>query len=98
VICARCHKLIESEHLYLQVKRRLSLPEEGRGMDPIVDVHLDCPADMPPIPADFLDMIGCSCGHAASQHQYAIEGDAIVQLSAHTFCSQCTCHGFNTTC
>lgn len=98
MICARCHKRIDSGQLYQQARQRMTLPEDLGAMDPIVSVHLDCPADMPPIPADFLDMIGCNCGHAASQHQYAIEGDAIVQLSAHTFCSQCTCHGFNTTC
>lgn len=97
MICARCHKPIESGDLYQQVKRRMTLPPEGRAMDPIVDVHVTCPPDMPTLPTDFLDMIAClDCGHAASRHQMAVDGDSIVVLAAHMFCDKCGCHGFTT--
>lgn len=95
MICARCKKPIEPEQLYQQAQRRSILPDQHRYQDPTVDVHLDCPTDMPEVPEDLLDIIGCTnCGHPASKHQMAMEDGAIVLLGPYMFCERCTCTGF----
>jgi len=95
MICARCNKPIEPDQLYQQAQRRSIMPDMHRYQDPTVDVHLDCPKDMPVAPEVLLDIICCAnCRHPASKHQMAIEDGAIVILDGYMYCEHCTCTGF----